>query len=129
MKIVMLVSLLLVGASATAARPAPAEPTTSKLPKGMVFGERIVGTSLIQLHIGTLERLKGKGIHRVSPVAELCIDEQGTPLTVELKRSTGDKEGDATIHDAIAEWRYRPALMDGKPVRVCFQVLLNYTIQ
>jgi protein TonB len=36
---------------------------------------------------------------------------------------------DQTALDAVRRWRYRPALMNGKPVRVYFVVVVDFIVR
>jgi hypothetical protein len=95
----------------------------------MLEGQRIAGDKYILLPDATMARLRDAGIHKVHTKVYVCLDKTGTPYAIDLKQPLGDAEGDKRIHDTIAEWRYQPFIVDGKPVNVCFHVVFNYTIQ
>jgi TonB family protein len=66
-------------------------------------------------------------LHQVPPrfagpgrvVAEAVIDEDGCVRQVRVLRSAG-KRVDAAAVDAIEQWVFLPAILDGRPVRVFY---------
>ena len=61
----------------------------------------------------------------------LVIDSSGTPTNIEtLAISPDERLGfNAAAIDAVSQWRYRPALLDGKSVAVHTNVVVAFTIQ
>jgi periplasmic protein TonB len=61
-------------------------------------------------------------------IVEAIIDEQGRVTNVRLIR--GLPMGlDQAAMDAIQQWRFKPALLDGRPVKVYYTLTVNFTIQ
>ncbi|HEX3557135.1 MAG TPA: energy transducer TonB [Thermoanaerobaculia bacterium] len=61
-------------------------------------------------------------------IVEAVIDEQGRVTNERLIR--GLPMGlDRAALEAIQEWRFKPALLDGRPVKVYFTLTVNFTIQ
>jgi protein TonB len=63
---------------------------------------------------------------RVTLRAVVSVD--GSVESVEVLAST-NALFDASAVDAVRRWRYRPALMDGKPVRVYFTVVVDFLVR
>jgi TonB family protein len=61
-------------------------------------------------------------------VADLLIDELGTVRDVVIQKSPSDELSAAAI-DAIEQWRFAPATMDGKPVVVRYVVTVMFQLQ
>jgi TonB family protein len=68
-------------------------------------------------------RLPGIQITGV-PVLEAVISENGTVESVRMLKPTDPKLEDLLL-DAVKQWRFRPAMKDGKPVRVYYTLTLN----
>jgi protein TonB len=56
------------------------------------------------------------------------IAEDGSVESVEVFSSTNSLFDDAAV-DAVRKWRYRPALMNGRPVRVYFSVVVSFIVR
>jgi protein TonB len=56
------------------------------------------------------------------------IAEDGNVESVEVVASTNRLFDDAAV-DAVRKWRYRPALMNGKPVRVYLSVVVDFVVR
>ena len=61
-------------------------------------------------------------------VLQATISEEGVPeslnnVTTEVNRSFVDAE-----MDAVKQWRYRPVLLNGQPVRVITTITVNFTL-
>ena len=56
------------------------------------------------------------------------IAEDGSVDAVEVFASTNPLFDEAAV-DAVRKWRYRPALMNGRPVRVYFSVVVNFLVR
>lgn len=61
-------------------------------------------------------------------VIRAVIDERGNVTDVQLLR--GQPMGlDQAAMDAVRTWRFRPATLHGKPVKVYFNLTVNFTLQ
>jgi TonB family protein len=58
-------------------------------------------------------------------VLSVVIDEEGVPQNVEVKKELGLGLDEKAI-EAVQQWRFEPAMRDGKPVRVAAQVEVNF---
>jgi periplasmic protein TonB len=91
----------------------------------------------------TAEMTRPVPIHQVQPryteaarragvqgvvILEAIIDERGTVSNVRVLRGLPmGLEKEAV--EAVKQWRYRPAMLNGRPVRVYFTLTVNFTIQ
>ena len=72
-------------------------------------------------------RLQGAGGGTLVGGFEPCIDETGRVISVTVLEATGLPGYDAKIQRLMREWRYQPALEEGKPVSVCTTVTFVYS--
>lgn len=56
------------------------------------------------------------------------VAEDGSVESVEVIASTNPLFSDAAV-DAVRKWRYRPASMGGRPVRVTFSVVVDFLVR
>jgi TonB family protein len=56
------------------------------------------------------------------------VAEDGSVESVEVLASTNPLFTDAAV-DAVRKWRYRPASMGGRPVRVFFSVVVDFVVR
>ena len=56
------------------------------------------------------------------------IAEDGSVVSVEVFASTNPLFDEAAV-EAVRKWRYRPALMNGRPVRVYFSVVVSFLVR
>jgi periplasmic protein TonB len=99
-----------------------------------------IDTSPIYLSFGMT---KPEIIHQVQPryselarraavqgavIVEAVIDELGQVTHVRLIRGL-PMQLDLAAMDAIKQWRFKPALLDGRPVKVFYTLTVNFTIQ
>lgn len=61
-------------------------------------------------------------------IVEAVIDELGQVTHVRLIRGL-PMQLDLAAMDAIKQWRFKPALLDGRPVKVFYTLTVNFTIQ
>ena len=65
---------------------------------------------------------QGRVILRVSVSAE------GTPLAVELKETSGHLSLDAAAQSAVRQWRFIPAIQDGRAVTAVAEVPVRFRL-
>jgi TonB family protein len=58
----------------------------------------------------------------------LFISEEGNVSNVELLNSSGDKEWDVKAINRIKEWKYNPAILEGKPISIWFLQSIKITV-
>jgi TonB family protein len=123
------------GESLVAVQPAADEPTTrlaGRLDGAKVF--RYVPDASISEPVA-LDKVPPKyppsareaGVSG-SVVADLVIDEVGTVRDVVILESPSDDLSAAAI-DAIEQWRFAPAIMDGEPVAVRYIVTVMFRLE
>ena len=56
----------------------------------------------------------------------MCLDRDGRVIQVKVLKSSGFLAYDADLINAIAMWRYRPFLIDGRASPVCSVVQFIY---
>jgi TonB family protein len=61
-------------------------------------------------------------------VADLVIDEVGVVRDVLVQESPSDELSNAAI-EALEQWRFQPAMMNGKPVAVRYIVTIKFNLQ
>ena len=61
-------------------------------------------------------------------VAELVIDQDGLVRDVSIQESPAD-ELSAAATEALEQWTFEPATMDGKPVAVSYIVTLKFALK
>lgn len=60
---------------------------------------------------------------------EILVDEQGLPIEVTIKRSSGHRRLDAAARKhVLAHWRFRPAMRDGVAVRAIGLLPIDYRL-
>ena len=59
-----------------------------------------------------------------TPILEAVISEKGTIESARMLRPT-DPRLDSLLIDTVRQWRFRPAMKDGRPVRVYYTVTFN----
>jgi protein TonB len=114
-----------VGGAGTAAPPPPPQ----NVAQAMLEGSRIAGDKNILLGEQSLVLLHNQGISKLTVKAQMCLDANGSPRSVDFKQSSNYPEIDARIRGEMNKWKYRPYMVAGKAVPVCFIVLFNYKIQ
>jgi protein TonB len=61
---------------------------------------------------------------------QVLVDVDGRPLQVEIQRSSGDRRLDvAARRQVLANWRFRPAMQDGRAIRAIGLVPIAFNLQ
>jgi TonB family protein len=68
------------------------------------------------------ERVEGNVLVRA------VVEIDGTPSHLEVQKSSGSGELDQAALDSVAEWRFNPALCDGKPKRKAVVVPVEFSL-
>lgn len=58
---------------------------------------------------------------------EATISKDGVPVELRVISSPSDELSQSAI-EAVRQWRYRPTLLNGNPIQVVTEVLINYTL-
>jgi protein TonB len=94
-----------------------------------IEGTRLAGTRQISLPKNTEQAMERQGVNEAQAVVKLCLSSGGEPTAVDVLRGTGFSDADDKITSEMRGWRYRPYLVDGKPVPVCTSVAFRYQIR
>ena len=57
------------------------------------------------------------------------IDRNGVPIDVTLDDRSGNREFDRSALQAVRQWRFQPALRDGKPVAATVRVPVEFALE
>src|SRR5262245_17763351 len=98
--------------------PAPAVP--SRLHSGIQAPEKIADKAPVYPPIATAARVQG------IVILEATIDESGQVVDVKVLRSV--QMLDAAAIDAVKQWRYSPALLNGAPIPVIVTVTVRFAL-
>jgi protein TonB len=62
-----------------------------------------------------------------APVLEVIISTDGTVSEVKVVQSFNPPwpEGEAALADAVRQWKYKPTVLEGKPIPVCTKITLS----
>jgi protein TonB len=118
------------GGEGTGTAPPPPPPAPPQnVAQAMLEGQRIAGEKNITLSDPNLVMLHNQGVPKLTVKTQMCLDAAGNPRSVEFKQSSGYPEIDNRIKTEMNKWKYRPYVVAGKAVPVCFIVIFNYKIQ
>lgn len=62
-------------------------------------------------------------------VLQVRIDEKGLPIDVDVARRSGSRELDRAAIQAVREWRFKPAIQNGKPVSSVVELPVDFKPQ
>lgn len=63
-------------------------------------------------------------------VLKVLVDVDGTPLEVEIQRSSGNRRlDDAAKRQVLRKWKFRPAMRDGRAIQVYGLVPVNFSLE
>lgn len=62
-----------------------------------------------------------------APVLEVIISTDGSVSEVKVLQSFDPSwpEGEAALADAVRQWKYKPTVLDGKPIPLCTKITLS----
>ena len=69
---------------------------------------------------------KSAGIQGIVSL-DMVISKDGTPLDIQVVSSPSDDLTQSAL-EAVRQWRYSPTLLNGEPVEVVTDVVVNYTL-
>jgi protein TonB len=58
---------------------------------------------------------------------EMVISKEGVPVDIRVLESPNDDLTQSAL-DAVRQWRYKPTLLNGNPVEIVTDVVVNYTL-
>jgi hypothetical protein len=107
--------------------PPPASPR--KIAQGELESLRVAGARFPSLPAGARTIAHRDGVKTVQMAAEVCVGENGAMSSVRLLRGSDYNDANDKVVADIKEWRFRPYVVDGKPIPVCAPVILRYSIE
>lgn len=106
----MLISLPVAAPAAEEKEPGASLDTTLEVPATVNISSRNINPPRYP-PAALVERMEGEVILIVS------VDSNGTPVGVDVERSSGHALLDQTALDAASKWRYQPGMAEGKAVQ------------
>jgi TonB family protein len=74
-------------------------------------------------------RAARKALRRGTIIVQTLIDDRGTVRDPAVLQSMADPKGlDATALDSVCSWRFRPAVLAGRPVPIQYVLTVNYDV-
>ena len=70
--------------------------------------------------------IRASATHEILVPLQVCVDRAGRTAAVTLLGSSGYVGYDMDLVNALATWRYRPAVADGQPMAMCGVVQVAY---
>ena len=58
---------------------------------------------------------------------QAVISAEGVPQDIQVVSSPSDDLSQSAL-EAVRQWRYRPTLLNGNPVTILTEILVNYTL-
>jgi hypothetical protein len=117
-------------APATAPAPAPvASPARRIIAPKEMEALRAEGDPKIAPDAAEARLVERCNVARVIASFKLCVDVTGTPIVVDLLRSSRMPAYDGKLITAMRTWRYKPYLFEGKPTEVCTAVTFIFALQ
>lgn len=124
-KILLAATLLVVlvsGASAVSAQGSPPDGSPYRVGNGIIAPERISGAAPVYTELARRARVQG------TVIVEAIIDENGDVQNVRVLK--GLPMGlDRSAVEAVQTWKFKPAMMEGRPVKVYYVLTVNFKVQ
>jgi TonB family protein len=108
--------------------PATAQPAAASSPsKPLRVGGNVAQTNLVtKVQPVYPKSAKVAGIQGTVEL-EMVISKEGEPLDIRVIASPTDDLTQSAL-EAVRQWRYKPTLLNGNPVEVVTDVIVNYTL-
>jgi periplasmic protein TonB len=84
----------------------------------------IAGNPLPEYPVTALRRGEGGTV-----VLQVQVDPTGQPVDVDIARRSGSRELDRAAIEAVREWRFKPAIRNGKPVTALVELPIDFKPQ
>lgn len=96
-------------------------------PQSVRVGGRVAQANLIT-KVPPIYPVAAKAEHLQGTVEiEGTISKDGVPTELRVLRSPGDELAESAL-EAVRQWRYRPTLLNGEPVGIVTDIIVNYTL-
>jgi TonB family protein len=110
-----------------AAQGTPAATPTPSAPKPLRVGGALEQANLIvKIQPIYPTAAKAAGIQG-TVLFEMVVSKEGEPLDIRVLSSPDDSLTQSAL-DAVRQWRYKPTLLNGNPVEIVTDVVVNYTL-
>ena len=118
---IALLVLLILGASATPAQDAPPAGEPYRVGGGISAPQKLSGAAPVYTELARRSRVTG------TVIVEAIIDEQGNVTNVRVLK--GLPMGlDRSAVEAVQTWKFKPAMLEGKPVKVYYTLTVNFQV-
>jgi TonB family protein len=107
--------------------PPPPPPAPVIVAPSALNANRISGTTNIVPDDATRAAMVKDKRARLLASVKLCVKETGDITGVNVVKSSGYPAYDKRISDAVAAWKYRPYMVNGKPTAACTAVIFIYS--
>ena len=116
--------LLLLGALAARAQNAPLQPPGEpyRVGGGISAPQKLSGAAPVYTDLARRSRVTG------TVIVEAIIDEQGNVTNVRVLKGLPMGLDKAAV-DAVQRWRFKPAMLEGRPVKVYYVLTVNFQVQ
>ncbi len=109
------------------AKGSPAESSSPGAPKRVRIGGQVAQANLIFKKQPVYPAAaKAAGVQGTVEL-ETVISREGVPLEIRVVRSPSDDLSESSL-EAVRQWRYRPTLLNGNPIEIVTDVIVNYTL-
>ncbi len=107
--------------------PPPPPPQKPKIvPQVAIEQKRIAGEKQIIPDEGTKLQIKRDGKTQIVSTVKMCLSNGGSVSSLKVLKSSGYPNYDRKIQSKMREWKYKPFVVNGKPVPVCTSVTFIY---
>ena len=108
----------------------------------VAFAGAAHATSMVQPTVLEIQRISGerniqpdevtraaiaKAGKQVIGVFKLCIDTKGKVSSIDRIKSTGFAAYDAELRGGMNLWKYKPRVVNGKPIAICGTITFLFT--
>lgn len=107
--------------------PPPSAGAPRNVPPALLEGSRIAGEKNIVPDDPDKVQITRSGKGRLIGSWKLCVSDAGDVSEVKLLKSSGFPGYDRKLETEMWNWRYRPFLVNGKPVPVCTAITFIYS--
>jgi protein TonB len=109
----------IVGTPAPPPPPGPPPPAPTIIPQVAMHSNMISGEKAIVPDDATKKQIFLDGKSRLVFTLKLCVSPQGVPTTITFMKTSGYPAYDQKVLANMRHWRFKPFVVDGKPVHVC----------
>lgn len=90
---------------------------------------RLRGTPDIRPSTAVMHNMRRNGLTQLNAEVQFCISRRGTIRSARLQRRSGAPLYDRRLIEKVRNWRFRPIIANGKPLRVYTSEKFSFSIQ